>query len=100
MQSQRIVSRALSVGMVVLPRGAERRRSERRVLDVPIVVSGHSQSDGGFREQTFTIAVNAHGALVVLSARVALGQKLTLKNPGTQKEVEARVVCFGPPSEG
>jgi diguanylate cyclase (GGDEF)-like protein len=100
LQNQRTVGHALSVGTIVLPRGAERRRSERRALDVPIVVCGDSESKGAFSEETFTISVNAHGALVVLSAQVALGQKLLLRIPDTRREVEARVVRFGPPFGG
>ena len=77
--------------------GVERRRSERLFLDVVLVVRGESVEKKVFRERTFTISVSAHGALVVLSTKVALGQTLFLKNPLTQKEMESRVTRFGPP---
>jgi diguanylate cyclase (GGDEF)-like protein len=80
--------------------GADRRRSVRRVLDVPLVISGESSQQEPFREQTFTLSVSAHGALVVLAASVTLGQKLLLRNPASDKETEARVVRFGSPYGG
>ena len=49
-----------------------------------------------FREETFTTSVSAHGALVVLSTKVELGQTIYLKNPTTRKEMEGRVTRFGP----
>lgn len=100
LQSQQSVGEAVRANTIVLPRSPERRRSERRVLDVPILVVDDSAGDQGFKEQTFTISVNAHGALVVLSTRVALGQRLRLRDPETQREIEARVVRFGPPFGG
>ena len=75
---------------------ADRRRSERLFLDVSLIVRGESVKKKVFLEPTFTISVSAHGALVVMSTKVALGQTLFLKNPVTQKEVEGRVTCFGP----
>jgi hypothetical protein len=80
--------------------GPERRRSERRILDLPLVVSGETTEQKAFREQTFTVSVNAHGALVVLAATVTLGQKLLLRNPDSEKETEARVAAFGSPYGG
>src|SRR5260370_11544852 len=80
--------------------GPERRRSQRLLLDVGLVVRGESLEKEAFKEETFTISVSAHGALVVLSAKVAIGQTLLLKNPDTQSEVEGRVTRFGPPRGG
>jgi PilZ domain len=68
----------------------ERRRSERFRLRVPLMVCGQS-GRGPFKEETVTISINSHGALLALSTNVALGQKLLLMNPHTWNEVEARV---------
>jgi hypothetical protein len=76
--------------------GADRRRSERLPLDVVLAVRGQSAEWKSFREDTFTTSVSAHGALVVLSTKVELGQTIYLKNPKTQKEIEGRVTRFGP----
>jgi uncharacterized protein YceH (UPF0502 family) len=74
---------------------SERRRSQRFLLDVPLVVRGESAERQPFEERTFTISVSTHGALVVLAAKVAVGQKLFLKNPQTQHETEGRVARLG-----
>src|ERR1700680_1734190 len=78
-------------------RGMERRRSERLLLDVGLLITGQSVERKLFQEETFTISVSAHGALVVLSTKVALGQRLFVKNRRTQNEMESRVTRFGPP---
>jgi diguanylate cyclase (GGDEF)-like protein len=83
-----------------MARGAERRRSERLLLDVPLVVCGESKESKPFQENTFTISVSAHGTLLVLATNVALGQTLFLSNPQTQGQVEGRVVRFGSPYGG
>src|ERR1700680_676928 len=66
--------------VIELATGADRRRSERLVLHVSLIVRGESVEGKFFLEPTFTISVSAHGALVVLSTKVALGQALFLKN--------------------
>jgi hypothetical protein len=65
-------------------------------LDVVLVVRGQSAGRKSFQETTFTTSVSAHGALIVLSTKVELGQTIYLKNPKTQKEMEGRVTRFGP----
>jgi hypothetical protein len=80
--------------------GPERRRSQRLLLDVSVIVRGISLDNGAFQEETFTISVSAHGALMLLSTKVALGQTLFLKNPRTQNETEVRVARFGSPYGG
>jgi len=69
----------------------ERRRSERLPLRVTVVVCGRSPGQGSFKEETLTLSINAHGALLALSASVGIGQKVLLMNPQTWDEIEARV---------
>lgn len=76
--------------------GADRRRSERLFLGVNVIVIGVSVGKKLFQEPTSTISVSAHGALVVLCTKVAMGQTLYLKDPASQKEMEGRVTRFGP----
>jgi hypothetical protein len=80
--------------------GAERRRGPRHLLDVALVVRGESAEQKPFEERTFTISVSAHGALVVLAAKVSVGQMLFLRNPETQFETEGRVARLGTPYGG
>jgi hypothetical protein len=74
---------------------AGERRSDRVLLDVPVVLIGESVDHGPFREETFTVTVSAHGALVMLEAKVSLGQKVKLANPGNWDERDARVAFVG-----
>jgi hypothetical protein len=76
--------------------GDDRRRSERLFLHVSLIVRGETVKGKVFMEPTFTISVSAHGALVVMSTKVALGQTIFLKNLGAQMEMEGRVTRFGP----
>ena len=84
----------------VVAAGAERRRSTRYLLDVALVIRGESAEQTPFEEQTFTISVSTHGALVVLAHKVSVGQTLFLKNPQTQFETEGRVARLGAPYGG
>ncbi len=59
----------------------ENRRSERVLADVPVAIRGESADNRPFQEETFTVTVSAHGALVMLGTKVAVGQKVTLMNP-------------------
>lgn len=70
------------------------------VLDMPLVIRGQSGDERDFQEETFTLAVNAHGALLLLATGVALGQRLTLINPKNWDEREARVAYLGPAHVG
>ena|SRR5205809_4627540 len=47
-------------------------------------------------EETRTVTVNAHGAMVLLGLKVLIGQLLTLRNSRTGEEVACRVVYVSP----
>jgi hypothetical protein len=76
------------------------RRSKRVIVDVPLVIRGEAEGKRPFREETFTLTVSAHGGLLVLENRVALGQKIVLMNPKTWDEREATIAFLGPPYAG
>lgn len=75
---------------------AKQRRSQRLLLQMPVLVQGVTEDTHSFLEETKTLVVNAHGALIVLSMRVACGQKLVLKNQKTNEERPCKVVFLGP----
>jgi len=75
--------------------GLDRRRSERLLLDLPVLVEGQSDGHGHFQEETFTVLVNAHGAVIMLAATVVLGQMLVVVNSKTREQLEGRVVQRG-----
>jgi hypothetical protein len=72
-----------------------RRRSMRVLLSVPIHVSGKTSAGKDFEEETRTLVVNAHGALISLAAAVTAEQKITVANNATHQKLECRVVYLG-----
>jgi uncharacterized surface anchored protein len=67
----------------------------RVLLSVPIIVSGQNAKNQDFKEETRTLVVNAHGALIALEAQVVAQQTVTLSNKSTQQSIECRVVHIG-----
>lgn len=76
------------------------RRSQRVVLAMPVVVSGEIRDQTPFSQETRTIVVNAHGALLSLRTSVRVGQLLTLRNVKTQEQQSCRVVTVTKNQEG
>jgi hypothetical protein len=72
----------------------------RVLLSVPILVSGKNSKQQDFQEETRTLVVNAHGALISLAAPVAAGQQITISNKATQEESTCRIVYLGAPNAG
>ena len=70
---------------------SERRRSPRFLLRVPVVVRGESIDKKSFSEETVTVDVSAHGAVVCLATKVALGQMLTMVNLQNWNEEIVRI---------
>ena len=78
---------------------ANRRRSQRVILSVPVSVTGTTPK-GAFSEETTTLVVNAHGALITLRAKVAQGQQLELKSVSNPEPQACKVVYIGPTVQG
>jgi hypothetical protein len=78
---------------------ASRRRSQRVIMGIPVKVTGKVLT-GPFAEDTDTLAINAHGALITLAARVAQGQELELKSRTHPETQRCRVVFVGPSAQG
>ena len=78
---------------------SSRRRSQRVILSVPVTVSGEASS-GPFSEDTVTLVVNAHGALVALGARLSQGQRVQIKSRARSQQQAARVSYVGPTVDG
>ncbi len=51
-------------------------------------------------EETYTLIVNAHGALIHLALTVEIGQLLGIKNVQTMEQLVCRVVNLGPDQTG
>ena len=76
------------------------RRSQRVKVQVGILMSGKDNTNSAISEKTQTLVVGAHGALILLTAKVSLGQLLTLRNPKTREEQACRVAYLGSPQIG
>ena len=80
---------------------ATRRRSQRVILSLPVTVrTEDGPKDTSFEEDTHTLVVNLHGALIVLAGKVTKGQKLRMTNRATKAEQVCKVASFGPKSGG
>ncbi len=73
----------------------DRRRSQRVLAQLPVVVHGQLADESPFADPTRAIVLSAHGCLITLSKSVRLGQKLVLGNDATRQEQECRVVYVG-----
>lgn len=67
----------------------------RVLLSVPIHVTGKNTDNKDFMEETRTLVVNAHGALISLAARVAANQSILVENKATNQSLKCRVVYLG-----
>jgi len=68
-----------------------RRRSQRVLMKIPVRVGLQAGNAARSEEDTFTLAVSAHGALIAVSAPMYRGQRLTLSNPQTKDSLECVV---------
>jgi hypothetical protein len=73
-----------------------RRRSQRVLMQVAIRIRGKNAQGVDFEEYTETLAINAHGALVLLTARVTSGSLVHVRHNKTEEEQECHVVFLGP----
>ena len=77
-----------------------RRRSQRVLLRLPILIVARGADNQHVSENAFTTNVSAHGALLHMSLRVQAGQKILLRNTETLEEQFVRVVHITPAAEG
>jgi PilZ domain len=72
---------------------ANRRRSQRVLMHIPVRISGQAAGDSSLlEEETHTLAISAHGALIVVISPMYRGQRFTLSNLQTKASLECVVV--------
>jgi hypothetical protein len=79
---------------------AAQRRSQRLLLRVPVLVERSARGGQARQEDTETLAVNAHGALILLDPPIEDGEHLSLTNKKTGEMQACRVVYLGPVESG
>ena len=72
-----------------------RRRTQRVMMQVAVRVSGQNTAGSRFDEQACTLAINTHGASILLSAPVRNGQGIELLNMATGDKAECVVAYLG-----
>jgi PilZ domain len=77
-----------------------RRRSQRVLMTVSVRIRGTDAQSKPFEEETATLAINAHGALILMQARVTSGSKVFMQYNTTKQEQECHVVFLGPVRSG
>jgi PilZ domain len=76
-----------------MPYPAEnRRRSERVVLRMAVVVVAEDEERHQIQEHAETQVVNAHGGLLRMRQHLHVGQSFLLSNPRNASEISCRVV--------
>jgi hypothetical protein len=68
------------------------RRSSRVKIDMPVEVIGQTTAGKDFCEDTRTTAVNAHGALLVLTTQNEINPSVALVNKKMNTKAQCRVV--------
>jgi hypothetical protein len=77
-----------------------KRRSQRLFLQVRVVVEWKLPNNSLTNEETHTIVVNAHGALVEMRTSPDQGQIVTLRNVRTGDQSECAVKLVTPAGAG
>ncbi len=75
--------------------GAERRRSTRLTVTIPITLRGKEASGREFRERTHAVALNNHGARIITAHELLPGTELTIENTFAGLAAPAVVVWSG-----
>jgi hypothetical protein len=78
---------------------AERRRTHRIQISMPIIVRGKS-GNHAFEEKTRTVSVSANGCMVRLEAPLSRAQHVSIVHPKTAEELPCTVTFVGQKEEG
>lgn len=79
---------------------SNRRRTQRVLVNIPVEVAAHNSLGTEVFEETKTISISAHGALLQLKMQVAKGQTIVLRNPSTKAALECSVDYLGTAHDG
>jgi hypothetical protein len=76
-------------------RDANRRKSQRIMLRIPVTVSGYNANGVQFKEKTFTETISAYGALLLIEAPLTKGRRLVLSKGTENASMECITVHVG-----
>ena len=69
-------------------------------MQVAVRIRGKDAQGKAFEEETATLAINAHGALILLQTRLTSGAKVLMHHNATEEEGECHVAFLGPVRSG
>jgi hypothetical protein len=87
----RVLESWLSIFVATTWVAANRRRTQRVVMQIKVRVSGYTAEGERFTEETNTVQISGFGGLVTLRTPVNMGQRLVLSNLQTKVTVECMV---------
>lgn len=98
---RKIVMREIKVSAypTAVENSAERRRSHRVYITMPVIIRGKN-GNLSFNEETHTASVSAHGCMVRLAEKVTRGQEVAILNPKTVEELPCTVTFVGQKESG
>jgi len=73
----------------------EQRRSVRYSLEIPVTIHGKDGDGREFSENTRTLVVGNHGALIATMHQIGVGSELTIENQELGQSAKAKVVYLG-----
>jgi hypothetical protein len=79
---------------------SNKRRSQRLFVQVRVLIEGKLANRSALSEETHTIVVNAHGALVEMGAQLDQGQIVGLRNVRTNEKTDCVVKLVTPAAAG
>lgn len=88
--------RPVAVPFPAAPAKKAARSSVRLNMRVPVVIYGFAGNGGAFHEEIDTVTVNASGALVILKAKLQVGDTVFLIHKSSRQEQEVRVAYLDP----
>jgi len=98
--SQKPEQSALShTSVLSSPQKMADRAGKRTAIHVPVVIYGFGAASGAFKEETETVLINQGGALVLLKAKLSVGDTVFLLDKVTGLQQEVRVAYLDPYGE-
>jgi hypothetical protein len=79
---------------------SNKRRSQRLFIQVKVVIEIKTTNRPALKEETHTIVVNAHGALVEMGSQLDQGQQVSMRNVRTNDTVDCVVKLVTPVGAG
>jgi hypothetical protein len=92
--------KSVSTSHIHLNQPGNQRRSQRVLLSVGIRVTAKRANGISFEENTRTLVVNAHGALIQLKEIVNPGDDVIVRNLRTEEELSCKVVDISAGANG